>query len=95
MAYQCDSWLLYPDFENVFVSGGNIMEFRTFFDVISQTDHETFEDCWRLFKVEKIENLDTLPTQTRLQRNMLAHLRSGGKTGDGFGVLVFDGEKIL
>lgn len=95
IVFQCDSWLLYPDFENVFVKGGNIHEFRTFFDVIDKTDHKEFEDCWRLFKVGKIVNLNTLPTNTRLQRNMLNHLKKGGKTGDGFGVLVFDGENIL
>lgn len=94
VAYQCDSWLLYPDFEDIFVKGGNVAEFRTFFDVIRSTDHDTFEDCWRVFKVGRIDDLDTLPTATRLQRNMLAHLRAGGKTGDGFGVLVFDGENI-
>lgn len=95
VAYQCESWLLYPDFEKIFVPGGNIQEFRSFFDVIGATDHETFEDCWRVFKVGKIEDLNVLPADTRLQRNMLTHLRNGGKTGDGFGVLVFDGEKIL
>lgn len=95
VAYQCSSWLLYPEFEDVFVKGGNVSEFRTFFDVISKVDNEEFEDCWRVFKVGKIESLEGLPTQTRLQRNMLAHLKNGKKTGDGFGVLVFDGEKIL
>lgn len=93
--YQCDSWLLYPDFEDIFVKGGNVAEFRTFFEVIRTTDHATFEDCWRVFKVGKIEDLNALPGDTRLQRNMLKHLKSGGKTGDGFGVLVFDGENIL
>ena len=95
VAYQCDSWLLYPDFDKVFVEGGNVAEFRTFFDVISSTDNESFEDCWRVFKVGKIESLDTLPTDTRLQRNMLEHLKSGRKTGSGFGILVFDGENIV
>lgn len=95
VAYQCESWLLYPDFENIFVEGGNVSEFRTFFDVIGASDHDSFEDCWRVFKVGKIEDLDSLPTDTRLQRNMLTHLRNGGKTGDGFGVLVFDGENII
>ena len=95
VAYQCESWLLYPDFENVFVSGGNVMEFRSFFDVISSVDHESFEDCWRVFKVGKIDDLDSLPADTRLQKNMLNHLRSGCKTGDGFGVLIFDGENIV
>lgn len=95
VVYQCKSWLLYPDFEKVFVEGGNISQFRTFFDVIDSFDNETFEDCWRLFKVGKIVDLDALPKDTRLQRNMINHLKSGGKTGDGFGVLVFDGEKIL
>lgn len=95
VAYQCDSWLLYPDFENVFVQGGNVREFRTFFDIIDKTDHEEFEDCWRLFKVGKIDDLNRLPTDTRLQKNMLSHLKNNGKTGNGFGVLVFDGENIL
>ncbi|MGN1103340.1 MAG: acyltransferase domain-containing protein [Candidatus Coproplasma sp.] len=95
VAYQCDSWLLYPDFERVFVQGGNVCEFRTFFDIINKTDNREFEDCWRVFKVGKIENLDDLPTDTRLQKNMLQHLKNGGKTGYGFGVLVFDGKDIL
>ncbi len=95
VAYQCDSWLLYPDFEKVFIQGGNIMQFRSFFEVLHAVDHETFEDCWRVFKVGKIEDLNALPTDTRLQRNILKHLKDGGKTGDGFGVLVFDGENIL
>lgn len=95
VAYQCDSWLLYPDFEELFVDGGNVKEFRSFFDVLSSVDHESFEDCWRVFKVGKIESLDALPTDTRLQRNILNHLKRGGKTGDGFGVLVFDGENIV
>ena len=95
VAYQCDSWLLYPDFEDVFVKGGNIMEFRSFFDVISSSDNKTFEDCWRVFKVGEIKDLDSLPTDTRLQQNMLSHLKNGGKTGNGFGVLVFDGENII
>lgn len=93
--YQCDSWLLYPDFEKVFVEGGNVHEFRSFFDIIDKVDTEEFEDCWRLFKVGKIISLDDLPTSTRLQRNMLDHLKRGGKVGDGFGVLVFDGENII
>ncbi len=95
VVYQCDSWLLYPDFEKVFVEGGNVFEFRSFFDVLHSTDHESFEDCWRVFKVGKIEDLNALPTDTRLQRNIINHLKNGGKTGDGFGVLVFDGENIL
>ena len=95
VAYQCESWLLYPDFEDVFVQGGNVAEFRTFFDVLHAVDHPTFEDCWRVFKVGQIDDLDAMPTDTRLQRNMLSHLKSGGRTGDGFGVLVFDGENIL
>ena len=95
VAYQCDSWLLYPGFEKVFVEGGNVSEFRSFFDVISSKDSESFEDCWRVFKVGKIDSLDILPTDTRLQRNMLGHLKNGRKTGHGFGVLIFDGENII
>jgi len=95
VAYQCESWLLYPDFENIFVAGGNIQKFRSFFQILKSKDNETFEDCWRMFMVGEIESLDDLPTDTRLQRNMLAHLKNGGKTGEGFGVLVFDGENIV
>ena len=95
VAYQCHSWLLYPDFETVFVAGGNIMDFRSCFDILHASNNPTFEDCWRVFKVGEIHDLDSLPTDTRLQRNIIEHMKKGGKTGEGFGVLVFDGEKIL
>ena len=93
--YQCESWLLYPQFENVFIKGGNVQEFRSFFDVIKSKDNQEFEDCWRVFKVGKIEDINQMPTDTRLQKNMKEHIISGGKTGYGFGILVFDGEKII
>lgn len=93
--YKCQSWLLYKPFEEVFVKGGRIQEFRELFDIIDNIDAPEFEDCFRVFKCEKIENLDSLPTQTRLQQNMKKHLEKGGKTGEGLGVLVFDGDKII
>ena len=95
VAYQCESWLLYPAFANVFVKGGNVMEFRALFDILSSTDTATFEDCWRVFKVGEIVNLDSLPRNTRLQENMYNHLKKGNPTGYGFGVLVFDGENVI
>ena len=95
VAYQCHSWLLYPEFENVFVDGGNVKEFRSFFDVFDSTNANSFEDCWRVFKCGEITSLDNLPSTTTLQRNMINHLKNGKKTGEGLGILVFDGENIL
>ena len=91
----CDSWLLYPNTIHLFPQKGNIRRFISYFDIVDKKDLEGFVDSYRVFKCFKIADYDLLPTQTTLQRNFLGYLKAGGKTGDGIGFLVFDGQNIL
>ena len=95
MVCVCHSWLLYPGYENVWPKGGNIRDFRTLFDVISSADSEVFDDGWRVFRNEWGCDKEALPERTAMHRAFKSHILSGGKFGDGYGVLLFDGEKII
>ena len=41
------------------------------------------------------EILDYVPQDTRLRRNFLHYFREGGTLGEGHGILLFDGEKLI
>lgn len=91
----CHSWLLYPDYEDLLAPGSNIADFRRDFDIMDRDDEQEFGDAWRLFGAEYQKPVSELPERTSMQRAFKQHLLSGGKTGEGFGVLIFDGEKLL
>lgn len=89
----CDSWLLLPAWQEV-LSPGNILDFQRDFDVISHREEEEFADGWRLFGADAQKPAAELPDRTSLQRAVKRYLLSGGKTGEGFGILCFDGERL-
>lgn len=89
----CNSWLLYPDHYDIF--GDNTRKFIDSYALISTKQSEQFNNAWRIFYRSDIENLDQFPTDTSLQRRFIDYIRAGGSFGSGFGVLLFDGERIL
>ena len=91
----CHSWLLYPEYGKLLMPPSNIADFSGDFDIIRQEDEESFGDAWRVFGRSYKGAVADLPTKTSLQRSFKAHLLAGGKAGEGFGVLIFDGERIL
>lgn len=90
----CHSWLLYPDNKKIFPNNLNIVDFMNDFDITESFDTK-FTECWRLFSCDYDGNPDNLPQNTTQQRAMVKWLRQGGKVGVGFGVLIFDGERII
>ena len=44
----CDSWLLYPDYQQILSPSSNILSFQKDFDVISSRTEEEFHDIWRV-----------------------------------------------
>ena len=95
MCFACNSWLLYPENKKFFPAGSKILDFIQDFDVICRTDHDTFHDAWRVFGAAHTEKRENWPQETALQKAYIKWLSQGGKTGDGFGVMLFDGEKII
>jgi hypothetical protein len=90
----CSSWLLYPPMYEVFPENGNLRKFYELFVVIEAKEVETELSLWRIFGVEQTPIKD-LPENSSLQRRLKQHLLQGGTMGSGYGVLLFDGEKIL
>lgn len=91
----CDSWLLYPENRRILAPGSNIAGFMNDFDIVDSRDDKAFGDAWRVFGPDYRKPLAELPEATSMQRAFKKHLLSGGKTGEGFGILIFDGERIV
>ena len=91
----CGSWLLYDGYEGVFAPGSNISSFRNEFYMLSSKASDSFANIWRVFGSQHNLPIDQLPENTSLQRAFKAHMQKGGTHGNGIGVIVFDGEKLL
>ncbi|MCQ2470567.1 MAG: acyltransferase domain-containing protein [Clostridia bacterium] len=93
--FGCGSWLLYPKHKEFLPEKLNIRRFMDDFEIISWDEKKDFHDGWRIFGYESDLPLDKLPTKTTLQKCYAEWLRAGNKAGSGFGLIAFDGDKIL
>lgn len=95
----CHSWLLYPPYlEQVFPEGSNLHLFASMFRILFVDQvGDQFPDCWRVFGKMHRQDTGDFPADTRLRRNFLDYMRSGGNFGSGYGILFFDRQnrKIL
>jgi hypothetical protein len=85
-AFTCDSWLLDRQFEDHLPETSNIVRFlRRFYLLPLQgaSDRQTME---RVFD-GPIENLDTAPQKTSLQRVIVGRLKRGGCWRDATGLI--------
>lgn len=94
-AFVCSSWLLYEPYKEVFPKGGNTRSFTNTFDVIENIPGKKFDDIWRVFSVTDCKDPDKLPEDTVMRRNFKEYIKSGGSFGYGYGIFLFDGEKII
>ncbi len=91
----CGSWLLYPEHRKFLPENSNILRFMDDFEMISVGESEEFHNGWRVFGKDSDLPITQLPEKTSLQRAYKKWLLDGNKAGDGYGIIVFDGEKIL
>ena len=96
ICFICYSWLLCPGMKNVYPETSNLMGFYNDFDIVDEiAENEAFPDCWRVFGTDLPDDLSLLPAKTTLQKNIVSYLASGNKIGEGLGIIIFDGKKIL
>lgn len=95
MVIECGSWLLYPPHYKFLPENSNIINFMNNFDIVHSWEDNGFGDCWRIFNKDWDGNADALPRTSSLQRAYADWLADGNKAGEGHGVLVYDGEKII
>jgi hypothetical protein len=89
----CSSWLLYPFNREVLCEGSNILSFMDEFKITKVTDESHW--LWRIFGVFYEGDVEAMPEDTRLKRAYKERLRQGKTSGSGYGVFLFDGEKII
>jgi len=91
----CETYLFYPAQSDFLPETSNILAFMNEFDVVYYEEDSQMRDMWRIFGMRGSYDPATLPRDTSLQRAYADHLARTGKNGMGYGVMVFDGEKIL
>ncbi len=93
--FGCGSWLLYPRHREFLPSHLNILKFMDDFEMISSEEQDEFSNGWRVFGKYSDLPLEQLPKNNSLQKAYADWLVAGNKAGSGFGLILFDGEKIL
>jgi hypothetical protein len=91
----CSSWLLYPEHKEFLPEHLNIRGFMRDFSYIAGESEDEFNDAWRVFGSEFKKAPKDWPRKTTLQKAYAEHLEKGGKAGSGYGIFLFDGEKII
>lgn len=91
------SWLLFQKHYEMLSPESNIVSFMNDFDILyfRETEAEGFSNAWRVFGPDAVKPPQEWPRNTALQRGYADLLCSGGHVGDGYGLILFDGEKIL
>ena len=91
------SWLIYPPHvEQVFPKNSNLQKFASLFRIAFTDVQENNHDFWRVFYCDYDENnLDSVPQDTALQRNLLAFIKQGNKMGNGLGMILHDENGII
>ncbi len=98
MILVCESWLLYPDNQYIYPQNSNLLDFFNEFEIIVKypaAENTAFSEAWRVFGKNYTGDVSVLPQRTKLQQNFAAWLKQGKTVGLGFGVIIFDGEKII
>ncbi|MBQ8894974.1 MAG: DUF5596 domain-containing protein [Clostridia bacterium] len=91
MPVVCNSWMLYPPHYEVYPEGGNMRSFFELFEILSTKEDPENKDLWRI--TNRMD--DVIPEDTTLQRRFKAYLEAGNCMGSGYGILLFDGQKII
>ncbi|MBR2876919.1 MAG: DUF5596 domain-containing protein [Clostridia bacterium] len=95
LIFECGSWLLYEGNREILPEKSNTIKFMNDFEIIESNPKDKFNDAWRVFGKYGYKSAKHWPEDSSMRRAFKNHVLSGGKTGGGHGVIVFDGEKIV
>lgn len=92
----CSSWLIYPPHAELYKEGSNLKRFYQMFDILGERPDEKMNNFWRIYDMPySPQALKKAPENTALQRAFKKYFAEGGTMGDGQGVILFDGKKIV
>ncbi len=92
----CISWLLFPKHEQILSPESNIIGFLKEFKLYDVAyDYEnTGTQLWRIFNKPYQGKPEEMPACNSLQKGYKKWLMEGEPVGCGYGIMLFDGEKI-
>lgn len=93
--FVCNSWLLWPGYEECLSKSKNTMAFRHDFTVVDASESSRFSDGWRVFGPKAWGDVSEWPRDTSMRRALAEYTEQGGVHGSGYGLFFFDGEKIV
>ena len=93
--FGCNSWLLYPRHLEFLPESMNTCRFIRDFEIVKWSETEDFPDRWRVYGRHASLPDAKLPRDTKLRAAYAEWLCGGNKAGKGFGVFLFDGERIV
>ena len=91
----CGSWLLFKPYYDILPAKSNIRKFQDDFDIKTVNYRDNFGDAWRVFNDKADLPVNDWPEDTSMRKALKNHFQNGGKAGSGWGVILFDGEKII
>jgi len=91
VVFVCHSWLLFSDTLEVFPKHTNTYRFIHEYDVVwnSYDKEGEYNDAWRLFDMDYTGNIEDYPENTSMRRVYKQYLLDGGRTGEGFGIIMY------
>lgn len=91
VAFVCYSWLLYKATLEVFPKHTNTYRFIHEFDVTLEAHDKEgeYNDAWRLFDMDYTGDINDYPENTSMRRAYKQYLLNGGRTGEGFGIIMY------
>ncbi|MBQ1985989.1 MAG: DUF5596 domain-containing protein [Clostridia bacterium] len=95
MVFVCHSWLLFLGNREILPASLNMVDFINDFRIIESNEVDDFGDKWRVFGADFQKPDAELPEDTTMRRCFKKWLLDGKKTGEGFGVFVYDGENFI
>ncbi len=93
--FVCSSWLLWPGYESYLPANSNLMAFRHDFILVNVTESSSFNNAWRVFGAYAEKDVSEWPRDTSQRRAFAKYTEDGHKHGNGYGLILFDGEKIV
>lgn len=95
MIFACHSWLIYEGYCEFLPPNSNILKFINDFEIVESHSKDNFDDAWRIFAKYSSLPPEEWPEDTSLRKAFKENILNGKKTGSGYGIIVFDGEKII
>lgn len=90
IVFCCNSWLLFPPVKQMLSATSNLAAFIFDYEVLETGLYDDFyEWAWRLYDSGE-KDIDKLPQNTSLRRNYAEYIKSGKKSGWGFGAFIYE-----